>query len=77
MKTMMLFKLVSHFGGLLYGREMGRVFFAGTNGNSVTNLYTKNNDVACWKNDYKLHIMTEKTIFAKWKFCKVMTINLS
>ena len=42
MKTMMLFKLVSHFGGLLYGREM-QVFFSGTNGNSVTNLYTKNN----------------------------------
>ena len=46
---MMLFQLVSHFGGLLYGREM-QVFFSGTNGNSVTNLYTKNNDVACWKN---------------------------
>ena len=36
----------SHFGGLLYGREM-QGFFSGTNGNSVTNLYTKNNDVAC------------------------------
>ena len=32
----------SHFGGLLYGREM-QGFFSGTNGNSVTNLYTKNN----------------------------------
>ena len=66
MKTMMLFKLVSHFGGLLYGREM-QGFFSGTNGNSVTNLYTKNNDVACWKNHYKLHIMTEKTIICKMK----------